>query len=134
MSPIRSDYTQADTLAAEHQNTFQEIHGPSRTHGDAMKGVALEADDVKILYINAASVQEPITVSDKDGELATATIKTYVGMQIPFSSAPDIIGLSYRVTAPLWHKTRWQTISRPYRLRLSTIALAIKNWNDMEAA
>lgn len=81
MSPIRSDPSQANSLSVEDQNKLQAIHDDLCTHGDAVKDVVFEVDDMKVLYANAVargavSVQEPITIV-AGGEPITASIKNY---------------------------------------------------------
>lgn len=139
VSPIRSDHSQADTLSTEDQNKLQEIHDHLRTHGDAVKDVAFEVDDAKVLYVNAVakgavSVQEPITVSDKDGELVTATIKTYGDTTHTFVERT-------RYHGPFMPGYRTIVAQDPVADHLPPISLETidhcvgnQNWNDMEAA
>jgi len=51
-------------------------------HGDAVKDVAFEVDDAQAVYARAVekgavSVQEPRVLSDNDGEVLTARVRTY---------------------------------------------------------
>lgn len=139
VSPIRSDHSQTGTLSAEDQNKLLEIHDHLRTHGDAVKDVAFEVDDVKALYVNAVakgamSVQEPITVSDKDGELVTATIKTYGDTTHTFVERTKYHGAfmpGYRTVV-----AQDPVADHLPPISFETIDHCVGNqdWNDMEAA
>jgi 4-hydroxyphenylpyruvate dioxygenase len=61
---------------------LQEIHDHLEQHGDAVKDVAFEVDDVRAVYARAVekgavSVQEPQLLSDSDGQVLTARVRTY---------------------------------------------------------
>jgi 4-hydroxyphenylpyruvate dioxygenase len=61
---------------------LQEMHEHLEQHGDAVKDVAFEVDDVRAVYARAVekgavSVQEPRVLSDSDGEVLTARVRTY---------------------------------------------------------
>lgn len=139
VSPIRGDHSQPNTLSGEDQNKLQEIHEHLRAHGDAVKDVAFEVDNVKALYANAVakgavSVREPVTVSDKDGELVTATIKTYGDTTHTFVERTRYHGAfmpGYRAVvaqdpvADHFAPISFETIDH---------CVGNQNWNDMEAA
>ncbi|KAL8916173.1 MAG: hypothetical protein Q9172_006420 [Xanthocarpia lactea] len=70
-----------DTSESEKQ-LLAEIHAHVTKHGDTVKDVAFEVDDVNAVYNRAVkkgalSVQEPTTLRDEDGEVTTAIIRTY---------------------------------------------------------
>lgn len=79
-SPIRSP--DADILT-EDREELQEIYAHLQQHGDAVKDVSFEVDNVRSVYEHAVlngavSVQEPRVTRDKlDGEVLTAVIRTY---------------------------------------------------------
>ncbi|MCJ1235637.1 hypothetical protein MMC14_003608 [Varicellaria rhodocarpa] len=82
-SPIRApDGGNSSTPVAERQ-LLNEIHTHLTKHGDGVKDVAFEVDDVVAVYsqaiVNGAqSIQSPTVLRDgSDGEVLTATIKTF---------------------------------------------------------
>lgn len=83
-SPIKS-YTSLDDdepIAAEDRVLLQEIHAHLEKHGDAVKDVAFEVDNVEAVYEQAVSqdavpVQRPQTLTDENGTVTAAVIRTY---------------------------------------------------------
>lgn len=139
VSPIRSDHSQAHTLSAEEQNKLLEIHDHLRTHGDAVKDVAFEVDDAKVLYVNAVakgavSVQEPITLSDKDGELVTATIKTYGDTTHTFIERTRYHGTFMPGYRTVVAQDPVADHLPPIMFEIIDHCVGNQNWNDMEAA
>ena len=67
----------------EDRRFLEEIYAHLADHGDAVKDVAFEVDDVRAVWKEAVAkgagnVQEPTILSDKiDGQVVTAVIKTY---------------------------------------------------------
>lgn len=79
-SPLRSP--DAEDLSIEDREVLQEMYAHLATHGDAVKDVAFEVDDVRAVYDaavtnGARSVKAPKKLKDKDGEMWTATVSTY---------------------------------------------------------
>lgn len=81
-SPLRN----ADTTSAtpEDRVLLKEMHEHLQRHGDAVKDVSFEVDDVRAVYDRAVAsdgaldVKAPHNVYDKvDGSVLVATIKTY---------------------------------------------------------
>ncbi|KAJ5773160.1 hypothetical protein N7457_008056 [Penicillium paradoxum] len=80
-SPLRS-LSQIDRFDPEEQAELKEIHEHLEKHGDAVKDVAFEVDNVDAVYFAAVknggkSVSKPKIREDKDGHVKTATIQTY---------------------------------------------------------
>ena len=80
-SPLRS-LDQIDRFTPEEQDKLREIHHHLEQHGDAVKDVAFEVDDVDAVYSaavknGAKSVSEPQVIADKGGQVKVATIQTY---------------------------------------------------------
>jgi 4-hydroxyphenylpyruvate dioxygenase len=78
-SPLKSADQAEDP---KDQKLLQEISDHLERHGDAVKDVAFEVDNVDEVYNQAInnggkSISPPETVSDKDGYITTATIQTY---------------------------------------------------------
>jgi 4-hydroxyphenylpyruvate dioxygenase len=83
-SPIKSCTCLTDDtpISTEDRSLLKEIHEHLEKHGDAVKDVAFEVDNVKAVYFQAVdhgavSIQEPKMTSDEDGSVTTAIIKTY---------------------------------------------------------
>lgn len=80
-SPLRS-LDQIDRFTPEEQDQLREIHHHLEQHGDAVKDVAFEVDDVDAVYFaavknGAKSVSAPTVLTDKGGQVKVATIQTY---------------------------------------------------------
>jgi 4-hydroxyphenylpyruvate dioxygenase len=72
-----------ESSSFEERHLVKEIYEHLERHGDAVKDVAFDVDDVHALFSNAVaagatSVQEPTTIKGgKDGFIVAATIKTF---------------------------------------------------------
>jgi 4-hydroxyphenylpyruvate dioxygenase len=83
-SPIKS-YTGLDgdePISSEDRSLLKEIYQHLEKHGDAVKDVAFEVDNVEAVYRQAVeqgalSVQPPRKRSDDNGSVTTAIIRTY---------------------------------------------------------
>ena len=82
-SPIRSSSRQTLKQAPiKEQKLLDEIYDHLEKHGDGVKDVAFEVDDVHAVYeqaiVNGAeSVSPPHTDSSEDGDVISASIRTY---------------------------------------------------------
>ena len=83
-SPIRGISSINDeSIPASDRALLSEIHSHIAEHGDAVKDVAFEVDDVRAVYNQAVrkgarSIKEPALLRDgKNGEVILATISTY---------------------------------------------------------
>lgn len=82
-SPIRSPGSLQATIPDGDAQLLEEIHSHLTRHGDAVKDVAFEVDDVRAVYNEAiangaGSVQQPKILTDKiDGEVVIAVIRTF---------------------------------------------------------
>lgn len=83
-SPLKS-YTALDgdePISSEERSQLKEIYQHLERHGDAVKDVAFEVDDVEAVYSQAVaqdaiSIQPPRTIRDENGFVTTAIIRTY---------------------------------------------------------
>jgi 4-hydroxyphenylpyruvate dioxygenase len=83
-SPIKS-YTGLDgdePISSEDRSLLKEIYQHLEKHGDAVKDVAFEVDNVEAVYRQAVeqgavSIQPPRKRSDENGFITTAIIRTY---------------------------------------------------------
>ncbi|KAK1772582.1 4-hydroxyphenylpyruvate dioxygenase [Phialemonium atrogriseum] len=84
-SPVRSArcLPEEEPISPEDREMLREIHEHLEKHGDAVKDVAFEVDNVEGVYFKAVAggavaVQPPRTVHDKQhGHVTTAVIRTY---------------------------------------------------------
>lgn len=79
-SPLKS--SNSDTLSPDDAVELEAIHRHLSEHGDAVKDVAFEVDNVRKVYSRAiqngaVSVSEPRVLSDENGEVVIASLKTY---------------------------------------------------------
>ncbi|RDW71366.1 4-hydroxyphenylpyruvate dioxygenase-1 [Coleophoma cylindrospora] len=83
-SPIKS-YTNLDQdepISEAERELLNEIYQHLEKHGDAVKDVAFEVDDVEAVYRqaveqDAVSIQAPCQTTDENGSVTTAIIRTY---------------------------------------------------------
>ena len=83
-SPLKSYTALADDepISSEERSLLKDIYYHLESHGDAVKDVAFEVDDVEAVYAqaveqDAVSVQSPHTSRDENGFVTTAIIRTY---------------------------------------------------------
>lgn len=82
-SPIRGLGSIDAGMPENDQKLLRDMHAHLEKHGDAVKDVAFEVDDVPAVYAiavaqGAIGVQKPATTHHKlDGSITTATIQTY---------------------------------------------------------
>lgn len=80
-SPLRG-LKQSSKFSDEEAKLLHEIHEHQERHGDAVKDVAFEVDNLDAIYSSAIdagaeSVSAPHTLQDANGSVRLATIKTY---------------------------------------------------------
>ena len=140
-SPLRGLDTRDENLYQADRDLLERIHAHLEKHGDAVKDVAFEVDDVRAVYDQAVakgaiSVQAPTIISDKvDGEVVTAVIKTYgdtthtlvdrsryCGVFLPGYRAVD------KVQDPL------SKLLPPVSLEAIDHCVGNQDWNEMERA
>lgn len=81
-SPLHAPDSRSANFSKEDRELLREIHEHLTTHGDAVRDVGFEVDDVESLYMAAVSkgakaVSPPKTLSDENGSVKVATIQTY---------------------------------------------------------
>jgi len=69
-------------ISAEEARLLEEVHSHLERHGDAVKDVAFEVDDVRGLFAEAVRkgaivCKEPYEISDSHGTVTCATVATY---------------------------------------------------------
>lgn len=80
-SPLRG-LKQSSRFSDGDAKLLHEIHEHQERHGDAVKDVAFEVDNLDAIYHSAVfagaeSISEPHALTDKHGTVRVATIKTY---------------------------------------------------------
>ncbi|ORY17917.1 4-hydroxyphenylpyruvate dioxygenase [Clohesyomyces aquaticus] len=80
-SPLRC-VEQSNKFSEEEGRLLREMHAHLERHGDGVKDVAFEVDNLDSIYTaavsaGAESVAQPHTLSDSNGTVRLATIKTY---------------------------------------------------------
>jgi 4-hydroxyphenylpyruvate dioxygenase len=81
-SAVQSIAGVEETASTKERHLLKEIYDHLERHGDAVKDVAFEVDDVHSLFSSAVSagaiaLQEPKSSSDQYGFVVTAVIKTF---------------------------------------------------------
>ena len=81
-SPLQSAESKSATLSKEDRQLLREIHQHLEAHGDAVCDVAFRVDNAQAVYDaavsrGARSVHPPKTVSDPEGSVTFAKIRTY---------------------------------------------------------
>ncbi|KAF2710808.1 4-hydroxyphenylpyruvate dioxygenase [Pleomassaria siparia CBS 279.74] len=80
-SPLRC-LEQGTRFSAEEKTMLEEMHAHQERHGDAVKDVAFEVDNLDAIYdsavsAGASSISAPHTLTDAHGSVRLATIRTY---------------------------------------------------------
>ena len=138
-SPIRSSTDVDGTIPEADKTLLDEIHAHLAKHGDAVKDVAFEVDDVRAVYNEAvsrgaASVHEPAVLFDEvEGEVLTAAIKT-------FGDTTHTLVERSRYTGPFLPGYRASTLDDPLSKLLPIVPLEAidhcvgnQDWGQMEA-
>ncbi|EXJ80924.1 4-hydroxyphenylpyruvate dioxygenase 1 [Capronia epimyces CBS 606.96] len=140
-SPLQSpDCTTASlSLSDEDRRLLAEIHDHLRAHGDAVRDVAFEVDDVAGLYDAAVakgahSHQPPQTISDKSGSAMYAQIRTYGDTIHTLVDRQQYTGVflpGYRAVTEVEKTAKYLP-----RVDLEAIDHCVGNqdWDEMEAA
>lgn len=140
-SPLRSrrHLPEDEPITPEESKLLQEIHDHLEKHGDAVKDVAFEVDNVagvynKAVQEGAVSVQPPrVLRDDKDGEVETAVICTYGDTTHTLISRVNYTGPflpGFRKAAEGTSKIDMPTVP----LRRIDHCVGNQSWSDMVAA
>lgn len=140
-SPVRSSSRQTVKKALpEDQALLDEMHDHLDKHGDAVKDVAFEVDDVHAVYQSAisngaTSVSSPrVETSDSEGSVLLASIRTYGDTTHTFIQRSTYTG-------PFLPGYRHITLPEPTNSYLPPIHLSAidhcvgnQDWNSMNSA
>lgn len=142
-SPIKS-YTQLsedEPISEADRTLLKEIYEHLEKHGDAVKDVSFEVDDVRGVYEQAVdngavSVQPPRVQSDEDGSVTTAIIRTYGDTTHTLISRDTYTGPflpGYRAV-PASKKDPLQALLPNIPLEAIDHCVGNQDWGAMEAA
>jgi 4-hydroxyphenylpyruvate dioxygenase len=142
-SPVRSGkhLPSDEPITPEDRALLREVHDHLEKHGDAVKDVAFEVDNVEGVYhkavsAGAESVQAPVTLHDKEhGRVTTAVIRTYGDTTHTLISRENYTGPflpGYRAV----NKPKAAGMAALPTVQLSRIDHCVGNqdWNEMSAA
>jgi catechol 2,3-dioxygenase-like lactoylglutathione lyase family enzyme len=81
-SPLHTPTSKVPWLTEDDRSLLRQMHDHLESHGDAVRDVAFEVDDVVAVYESAIekgahSAQTPYTSSDDFGSVVRASIRTY---------------------------------------------------------
>lgn len=139
-SPIRSSSRQTITKAPmKEQRLLDEIYDHLDKHGDAVKDVSFEVDDVRAVYENAInhggkSVSAPEVECSPEGDILKATIRTYGDTTHTFIQRNSYTGCFLPGYKPV-------TLNDPLNALLPSVSLEAidhcvgnQDWEQMDAA
>ncbi|KAI1844168.1 hypothetical protein JX266_009652 [Neoarthrinium moseri] len=140
-SPIRScvHLPKDEPISQEELGLLKEVHAHLERHGDAVKDVSFEVDDVDAVYNRAVSggarsVQEPTVIHDKQhGSVKTAVICTYGDTTHTLISRTSYTGPflpGFRAATP----TPSSVVTPPTRLSRIDHCVGNQDWNEMVQA
>ena len=138
-SPLRSSGDVDEYVSDSDRALLDDIHTHLREHGDAVKDVAFEVDDVRAVYNQAISkgaksVQPPKVISDKvDGEVVTAVIQTYGDTTHTLIERSGYHGAflpGYRATGKV--EDPLMKLLPPIKLEAIDHCVGNQDWNEME--
>ena len=140
-SPVRSSSRQAINKAPpKEQKLLDEIYDHLDRHGDAVKDVAFEVDDVRAVYENAVrngaeSVSLPQEETSDEGSILKASIRTYGDTTHTFIQRTTYTGAflpGYRSSTV--EDDRINALLPPIELEAIDHCVGNQDWTQMEAA
>ena len=138
VSPIRSSKIIREVVSAADIKLLDEIHAHLSKHGDAVKDVAFEVDDVEAVYRKAISkgaksVQEPVTLKDgKDGTVVFATIQTFGDTNHTLVDRSKYSGVFLPEYQPVTEEDPIAKFLPPIDLEAMDHCVGNQDWNQME--
>ncbi|KAI6842555.1 4-hydroxyphenylpyruvate [Hortaea werneckii] len=141
-SPVRSSSQQASVkLPPKEQKVLDEMYAHIDKHGDGVKDVAFEVDDAEAVYENAIvngaeSVSPPCTQTSDEGDVITASIRTYGDTTHTFIQKTTYTGPflpGYRAT-PSAQNDPINSILPNINLEAIDHCVGNQDWQEMDAA
>ncbi|MCJ1309083.1 hypothetical protein MMC25_002738 [Agyrium rufum] len=138
-SPIRPVEDLEPETSTEDRILVEEIHEHLRRHGDAVKDVAFEVDDVVAVYSKAVErgafgVQKPTIFRDPEcGEVMTAVVKTYGETTHTLIDCSRYSGSFLPGYRPITTVDPLEHLLPPVPLEIIDHCVGNQDWNRMEA-
>lgn len=142
-SPIRSSSRHGRSVGEKEQKILDEMHAHIDRHGDGVKDVAFEVDDVAAVYEfavanGAQGVMAPTTERGKEGEgeVVRACIRTYGDTTHTFISRKSYRGVflpGYRAS-PVGEDDPINALLPTIRLDAIDHCVGNQDWSQMQAA
>lgn len=139
-TPLRPLGDIDESVSEADRIKLEEAHAHLRRHGDAVKDVAFEVDDVHAVYDQAVSkgavpIQAPSVTTDKQfGYVVTAVIKTYGDTTHTLVDRSHYRGAflpGYRATDP-WEDPL-QKLLPPIQFEAVDHCVGNQDWDEMES-
>ncbi|KAF2243189.1 4-hydroxyphenylpyruvate dioxygenase [Trematosphaeria pertusa] len=136
-SPLRC-LEQSTKFSEEEERLLREIHEHQERHGDAVKDVAFEVDNLDAIYSSAVaagaeSVTAPHSISDSHGTVRLATIKTYGDTTHTLIEKTSYTGVFLPTYAPLPASTDpLRKLLPPVLLSNIDHCVGNQDWDEME--
>ncbi|TVY56880.1 4-hydroxyphenylpyruvate dioxygenase [Lachnellula cervina] len=143
MSPIKSSSSidEEEPTSSEERSLLKEMYQHLEKHGDAVKDVAFEVDDVEGVYrqavgAGAVSVQAPRKNSDESGAVTTAIIRTYGDTTHTLLSRDSYQGIFLPGYKPIPESKvdPLQSLLPPITLEAIDHCVGNQDWGKMEEA
>jgi len=142
-SPIKAytELSEDEPISPEERRLLKEIYQHLEKHGDAVKDVSFEVDNVEAVYHQAVnqdaiSVQPPKITYDDDGSVTTAIIRTYGDTTHTLISRDSYHGVflpGYKAI-PNSKLDPLQKLLPPIHLEAIDHCVGNQDWGAMEAA
>ncbi|KAI4154973.1 MAG: hypothetical protein LQ340_001299 [Diploschistes diacapsis] len=137
-SPLRPAGAANESASWADKQLLEEMHAHLKKHGDAVKDVAFEVDNVYGVYEQAVargaeSIQAPTVSMDKQGEVVTAVIKTYgdtTHTLVDRSGYHGVFFPTYRAVDPLADPIG--KLLPPVQFEAVDHCVGNQDWNEME--
>lgn len=126
-------------VGKEERQLLDEMHEHLNQHGDAVKDVAFEVDDVRAVYSQAIArgatgVMAPTISKDEHGEVLMASIRTYGDTTNTFISKVNYTGPFLPGYKTYTYKDPIANILPPCQLDVIDHCVGNQDWDGMEEA
>jgi 4-hydroxyphenylpyruvate dioxygenase len=126
-------------IAEEERQLLEDMHEHLNQHGDAVKDVAFEVDDVYAVYSQAITrgatgVMAPKVSKDEDGEILMASIRTYGDTTNSFISKVNYTGSFLPGYKPYTYEDPISNILPKCQLDVIDHCVGNQDWDGMEEA
>lgn len=138
-SPLHAPKTTNSTWSQEENDFLEEIHTHLKQHGDAVRDVAFQVDDVDAIYAAAVKngayeVYPPKELSDEHGTVRYARIKTYGDTTHTLIQRNNYSGAFLPGFRHINEVDRINAFLPEVRLEAVDHCVGNQSWNEMENA